>query len=301
MQAFAEATEEDRRLLEAATEAARAAAAVHRDGVPGSGRHAFSLKGRADFVTEVDREAERRCLDVLHERFPDHRVLAEEGTQAEGPRRRGVGHDGETGAPVRWIVDPLDGTTNWMHGYPEYAASVAAVDDRSLRVGVVLNSATDELFQAVRGAGAVRDGAPISVSGVSELEMALVGTGFPFKKPEVLEPYLATLGRVITRTSGARRAGSAALDLCDLACGRLDAFFEYWLQPWDVAAGALVLREAGGVFEPLEVEGLASGPPADPVAVELRPGAYLATNGRLREQFRALVEGEERAEGAGDG
>lgn len=292
MKAFPEATQEDRQLVEVATDAARAAAEAHREGVPERDPEAFALKGRADFVTEVDREAERRCVQVLLDRFPDHAVLAEEGTRESGRSPTGGGRGAESHAPVRWIVDPLDGTTNWMHGYPEYAVSVAAVDREGLRVGVVLNSAAGELFQALRGAGAVRDGAPIAVSRTEDLEMALVGTGFPFKKPGVLEPYLATLGRAITRTSGVRRAGAAALDLCDLACGRLDAFFEYWLMPWDVAAAALVVREAGGVFEPLEVEGVETGPPADPVARELRPGAYLASNGPLLESFRALVEGE---------
>lgn len=298
MQAFPDASTEDVDLLEAATRAARAAAEVHREGAASPEREAHALKGRADFVTEVDREAERRCVDVLRDRFPDHAILAEEGT--EGTARASNGSDdassgpseaGDEPAPVRWIVDPLDGTTNWMHGYPEHAVSVAAADGAGLRIGVVLNSATGELFQAVRGAGATLDGRGVSVSGVDELDLALVGTGFPFKKPGVLRPYLDTLGRVIMTTSGARRAGSAALDLCDVACGRLDAFFEYWLMPWDVAAGALIVREAGGTFEPLEVPGLETGPPADPGASELRAGGYLAANGALLAAFRALVAG----------
>lgn len=297
IQAFPDASSEDADLLEAATRAARAAGEVHRERAPSAGRDAHALKGRADFVTEADREAERRCVAVLRERFPDHSVLAEEGTPGTEPARgEEAGWSAAEGggtrtdpAPVRWIVDPLDGTTNWMHGYPEHAVSIAAADAGGLRVGVVLNTATGELFQAVRGAGARLDGRPVTVSEVAELDLALVGTGFPFKKPEVLQPYLATLGRVITTTSGARRAGSAALDLCDVACGRLDAFFEYWLMPWDVAAGALMVREAGGVFEALEVGGLQVGEPADPVATELRAGGYLAANRALLEPFRALL------------
>lgn len=285
MQAFPDASTEDVELIETATRAARAAAEAHREGVPSADPGAHVLKGRADFVTEVDREAERRCVAVLEERFPGHSVLAEEGT-------REAGSGGSGPAAVRWIVDPLDGTTNWMHGYPEHAVSIAAADADGLRVAVVLNSASGELFQAIRGAGARRDGRPVTVSEVDRLDLALVGTGFPFKKPEVLEPYLDTLGRIITTTSGARRAGSAALDLCDLACGRLDAFFEYWLMPWDVAAGALMVREAGGTFEPLEVPGLEAGASADPVATDLRPGAYLAANRALLAPFRALVAGD---------
>lgn len=286
MQGFPDLSTDDDVLLDAGVAAARAAEEVHRDGAASGASRLYDLKGRADFVTEVDREAERRCVGLLRERFPDHAVLAEEGTQEDDGRPGAL-----AAAPVRWIVDPLDGTTNWMHGYPEYAVSVAAVDDEGIRVGVVLNSAAGELFRAVRGHGARLDDRELAVSGVDELEMALVGTGFPFKKPEVLEPYLATLGRVITGTSGARRAGAAALDLCDVAAGRLDAFFEYWLQPWDVAAGALVVREAGGVFERLDVEGLVPGPPADPGATELRAGAYLAATPPLLEAFRALIRG----------
>ncbi len=301
MRDFPGISDEDEGLLEAATEAARAAAEVHAEARPD--RDAWTEKGRADFVTEVDREAERRVVGLLRGRFPDHAVLAEEDTQAEGrtaedgaaggarPADAPTGAPGAGSAPVRWIVDPLDGTTNWLHGYPEYAVSIAAVDDRGLRLGVVLNSATGELFRGVRGGGARRDGEPIRVSGVDDLRLVLAGTGFPFKKPGLMEAYLETLGRALRATSGVRRAGSAALDLCDLACGRLDAFFEYWLMPWDVAAGALILREAGGVFRPLEVPGLRAGEPADPGAPELRPGGYVAANDRILEAWLGIVEG----------
>jgi myo-inositol-1(or 4)-monophosphatase len=283
MRDFPGISDEDAELLEAATAAARAAAEAHAAARPD--RDAWTEKGRADFVTEVDREAERGVVGLLRARFPDHAVLAEEDTQAEGPD--------PGSAAVRWIVDPLDGTTNWLHGYPEYAVSIAAVDDRGLRLGVVLNSATSELFRGVRGAGARRDGEPIRVSGVDDLRLVLAGTGFPFKKPGLMEAYLATLGRALRATSGVRRAGSAALDLCDVACGRLDAFFEYWLMPWDVAAGALILREAGGVFRPLEVPGLQAGEPADPGAPELRPGGYVAANDRILQAWLGVVEGRE--------
>jgi len=238
---------EDGRLLATGLRAARSAADAHRVAErpePAS----WNEKGPADFVTEVDREAERRIVETIRQAFPDHAILAEEGT---GDRAT------STSPPLRWIVDPLDGTTNWLHGYPEHAVSVAAADADGLRVGVVLNSATGEAFAAVRGRGAWRDGEPIRVSGVDRLPLALVGTGFPFKRQELLPGYLVVLDRVLRATSGVRRAGAAALDLCDLACGRLDAFWEWWLMPWDVAAGALILREAGGRFAPLR-------PPAGP-------------------------------------
>jgi len=233
-------------MLHVARRAADAAALVHREGRGRFDPAEWTEKGRSDFVTEVDLEAERRIVEIIRESFPAHDVMAEEGTDASSSGTSGI----------RWIIDPLDGTTNWLHGYPEYAVSLAAEDEEGLLVALVLNSATGERFEATRGGGATLDGVPIRVSAVAELEHALVGTGFPFKKTEVLPDYLVTFERVLRETSGIRRAGAAALDLCDLACGRLDAFFEYWLMPWDVAAGALIVREAGGVFDRLEVPGL---------------------------------------------
>ncbi|MDT8436957.1 MAG: inositol monophosphatase family protein [Gemmatimonadota bacterium] len=286
-------------LLEAARAAATAAAEVHAEGRGRIDPSRWSEKGRADFVTEVDVEAERRIVAVLRDRFPDHAVLAEEASSDGGPEGVGPGGEGPGGTspdaaasptPVRWIVDPLDGTTNWLHGYPEYAVSLAAADAEGLRVGVVLNSATGERFEAVRDGGATLDGAPIRVSNQADLELALVGTGFPFKKIETLRAYLAVFERVLRATSGIRRGGSAALDLCDLAAGRLDAFFEYWLMPWDVAAGALIVREAGGVFEPLEVPGLPEAA-ADGGHGGLRPGGFLGANAALADTFRRLVSG----------
>jgi len=200
-------------------------------------------------VTEVDRESERLIVETILSRFPGHRILAEEGTAGDG---------GDPGAAlsagdILWIIDPLDGTTNWLHDYPEYAVSIAALDGEGLRAATVLNSARAEEFVAVRGCGATMNGDPIHVSGVEELRLALVGTGFPFKRAELLPDYLDTLGAVLAATSGVRRAGAAALDLCSLACGRLDAFWEHWLMPWDVAAGALIVTEAGGTFGGLPV------------------------------------------------
>lgn len=273
--------EEDEAFLEAAVRAAEEAAELHREEAGRLDPAEWGEKGTADFVTEVDREAERRIIRVLRSRFPDHEILAEEGTQGEvsaaqrqaSVARRGTLDEARApdarlpgapavqspdvargGPPVSWIIDPLDGTTNWLHGYPEYAVSIAALDERGPRVGVVLNSASGERFEAVRGRGSRRDGEPIRVSAVSRFGLALVGTGFPFRRLELLPAYLGMLERVLRAASGVRRAGSAALDLCDLACGRLDAFWELWLMPWDVAAGILIVREAGGVFGPLELE-----------------------------------------------
>ncbi len=258
---------------------------MHRAEAGGTDPSGWSEKGTADFVTEVDLESERRIVRTLRERFPRHRIVAEEGTQEEdGPETSGgrqsrapAGRpeaaerraearpepsDGARDRPdadvVHWIVDPLDGTTNFLHGYPEYAVSIAGIDEAGLRVAVVLNSATGERFEAVRGGGARRNGEPIRVSPLSRMRLALVGTGLPFKREELLPAYLGMFSRVLRATSGIRRGGSAALDLCDLACGRVDAFWELWLMPWDIAAGALIVREAGGSFGPLELEGEAA-------------------------------------------
>ncbi|MDP2470896.1 MAG: inositol monophosphatase family protein [Candidatus Palauibacterales bacterium] len=271
-------------LLETARRAAARAATIQSEARGQMDPSRWTAKGRSDFVTEVDTESERAIVSTLLERFPDHRVLAEEGSENESDHAE---------SPVRWIIDPLDGTTNWLHGYPEYAVSIAAEDEAGLRAAVVLNSATGELFEATRGGGARRDGHSIRASELARLDLALVGTGFPFKKLHVLPAYLETFSRVLRSTAGIRRAGAAALDLCDLACGRLDAFWEYWLMPWDVAAGALIVREAGGTFERMAVQGLETGEPggAGDGPAGLGPGAFLGANGDLIDEFRLLVNG----------
>jgi len=277
---------DDESLLETARRAAARAASVQRDARGTVDPANWTVKGRSDFTTEVDRESERVIVQTLLEVFPDHRVLAEEGTENESDAEQ---------PPVLWIIDPLDGTTNFLHGYLEYAVSIAAYDADGARAAVVLNSATGELFEATRGGGARRDGQDIRVSEMDDMDLALVGTGFPFKTLSVLPAYLETLARILRSTAGIRRAGAAALDLCSLACGRLDAFWEYWLMPWDVAAGALIVREAGGVFEELEVPGIGRGPSAAGLGIEvpagLGPAAFLGANALLVDEFRTLVKG----------
>ena len=281
----------DAQLVDAALTAARDAASLHRGEAGRPDPSEWSEKGTADFVTEVDREAERRIIGHLKARFPGHAFLAEEGTSDEG-------HE----PAIRWIIDPLDGTTNWLHEYPEYAVSLAALDQDGLRVAVVLNSATGDEFDAIRGRGARRNGESIQTSEIGDLRLGLIGTGFPFKRLELLPRYLRSLGDVLAHTSGVRRAGAAALDLCALAAGRLDAFWEFWLWPWDVAAGALIVREAGGVFEPLLIaddphvraaggEGgrfvrMCSGEVPDGV---LGGGAYIAANRHLLPALREVL------------
>jgi myo-inositol-1(or 4)-monophosphatase len=238
-------------LLLTALESARAAAAVHARHLGQVRVEEWSQKGVSDFVTHVDREAEARVLDRVLNRFPGHRILAEE---AESDRARtslvpmaGSGQPGFT-----WIIDPLDGTTNYLHGYPMYAASVAVAEAGVLQAGVVINSATGEEWTASRGGGAFRNGERIRVSGIDRLPRALLGTGFPFKALELLPRYTRQFAMALSGTSGVRRAGSAAIDLCHVATGWFDAFWELSLAPWDVAAGALIVREAGGVVTRLD-------------------------------------------------
>ncbi|HEX4936854.1 MAG TPA: inositol monophosphatase family protein [Gemmatimonadaceae bacterium] len=197
-------------------------------------------KGPADFVSEVDRGAERALGDVIRERHPDAVLIAEEGTP------------GAASAALTFVADPLDGTTTFLHGFPWYAVSIAALVNGELAAGAVLNVANGELFTAVRNGGARKNGQPIAVSKITEPSRSLLGTGFPFKHREGFAPFLKVLPGIMESTAGVRRPGSAALDLCDVACGRFEAFWEFRLAPWDVAAGILLVREAGGIVTDLD-------------------------------------------------
>jgi myo-inositol-1(or 4)-monophosphatase len=197
-------------------------------------------KGRNDFVSSADLAAEKAIIDVIHKHYPDHAIHAEES-----------GVNGESDHV--WIIDPLDGTTNYLHGLPVFAVSIGVQVNGRLEHGVVYDPMREELFTASRGEGAQLDDRKIRVSGRKEMELAVVGTGFPYRQADSeLEPYLAMLGQVVKNTSGVRRMGSAALDLCYVACGRFDAFWETGLQPWDLAAGTLIIREAGGIVSALD-------------------------------------------------
>lgn len=191
------------------------------------------LKGAIDLVTEIDLACEAAIREVLAKHTPDVPVLGEEGGGAEG-------------ATTRWIVDPLDGTTNFVHGFPFFCVSIALERDGVLEAGVVIDGVRGEVFAAARGRGATADGQRIRVSDTRELASALVGTGFPYDSREKAAFYLTFVQRALERTQGIRRAGAAALDLAMVACGRLDAFWEFRLSPWDVAAGQLLVEEAGG-------------------------------------------------------
>jgi myo-inositol-1(or 4)-monophosphatase len=229
-----------RQLLAAAQLAADRAAAFLRREEGRRGPAEWSEKGRADFVTEVDREAERLIAATLLAAAPGSTVVGEELTPG-----------GATNG-LSWIVDPLDGTTNYLHRFPYYAVSIAAARDGELLVGLVHHVPPGIRYHAVAGGGAFQDGTPIRVSTVSDPRHALVGTGFPFKYVDQLPQYQAQFAAVLKSAAGVRRPGSAALDLCDVASGRFDGFWELVLAPWDVAAGTLIIREAGGTVTGLD-------------------------------------------------
>lgn len=190
-------------------------------------------KGRNDFVTAVDRGAEREIIQTIHKVYPQHAILAEEG-----------GLIGEN--EVVWIVDPLDGTTNFLHQLPHFAVSIGIQVKGRLEHGVIYAPCTQDLYIASRGAGATLNNRKMRVSGLKDLDQALVGTGVPIRAP-TLDAYAPMLKSIVGSTAGVRRAGSAALDLAYVAAGRLDAFWEINLKPWDMAAGLVMVQEAGGM------------------------------------------------------
>lgn len=199
-------------------------------------RLAIETKGRNDFVTVVDRQAESEIIAAIQRAFPDHGILAEE-----------TGLNGNDASPYKWVIDPLDGTTNFLHGYPQFAVSIGVLNNGRLDQAVVFDPLRNEMFTASRGEGAKLNDRRIRVSKTSKMENALVGTGFPFRSYENLESWIDCFREILPKTSGVRRAGSAALDLAHVASGRLDGFWEIGLSPWDIAAGCLLIQEAGGM------------------------------------------------------
>jgi myo-inositol-1(or 4)-monophosphatase len=194
----------------------------------------IQTKDRNDFVTEVDQNAEREIISILHKAYPGHGFLAEES-------------GAHAGNDYEWIIDPLDGTTNFLHGFPQFAVSIALRHKGRLEQAVVYNPLSQELFTASRGSGAFLNERRIRVSQQKGLEGALLGTGFPFKAQQHLDAYLGMFRALFPDTAGIRRPGSAALDLAYVAAGRLDGFWEIGLNVWDMAAGVLLIQEAGGI------------------------------------------------------
>jgi len=260
-----------REFLDVAIEAAREAGAIllsEFDRPP-----TITYKGEVDLVTQADRRSEDCVVTRLRANFPKHAIVGEE-SGGHAPQAESKGEQ-----PPRfcWYVDPLDGTTNFAHGYPCWAVSIALVENDEPIVGVVFNPIAREMFTAVRGEGAWLDQKPIHVSKIDRLAISLLGTGFPTHK-RVQNPNIHYYWRFTLSSHGVRRDGSAALDMCSVACGRFDGFWEFGLKPWDTAAGTLIVREAGG-----RVTNFAGRP--------YQPGERecLASNGLIHEEMRALA------------
>ena len=232
---------ERRALLSTCVAAAVRAADVVRAGAERRSTLAWESKSRSDFVSDIDRDSESALADVIAQRHPDAILLAEEGSP-----------DASAAHGLVFVADPLDGTTNFLHGVPWYAVSIAALVDGVIAAAAVMNVANGALFTASAGGGARHAGAPMRVSGITNPSQALIATGFPFSREEEITRYLPMLPAVMRSTAGLRRAGAAALDLADVACGRFEAFWELRLSPWDIAAGLLLVREAGGIVTTLE-------------------------------------------------
>jgi myo-inositol-1(or 4)-monophosphatase len=223
-------------MLNIAVRAARQAGNVIARSFPHVDSLSVDTKSRNDFVSDVDRLAEQEIINTIRKAYPDHAILAEES-----------GHsDNGSSSDYEWIIDPLDGTTNFLHGFPQFAVSIALRYRGRLDQAVVYDPISQDLYTASRGGGAQLNGRRIRVTSRKTLEGALLGTGFPFKRQELLEPFLETFKAMFGDTAGIRRPGSAALDLAYVAAGRLDGFWEFSLKPWDMAAGALLIQEAGG-------------------------------------------------------
>ncbi|MGA8773358.1 MAG: inositol monophosphatase family protein [Terriglobales bacterium] len=231
----------------------------------------IEYKGSADLVTIADRQSEALILSRIREHFPAHDVMGEEGTRIE------------TGSDYKWYVDPLDGTTNFAHGYPVFCVSLGFEYRGQLVAGVIYDPTRDEMFAAGKGTGAKLNGAPLGVSSTPRLAESLIGTGFPSHKRHK-NPNIYFYHQLTLHSHGVRRAGSAALDLCNVAAGRYDGFWEFNLNPWDTAAGVLVVEESGG-----RVSDFAGGP------FQIASHETLATNGHIHEEllaeFQAIFAG----------
>ncbi|HWP23311.1 MAG TPA: inositol monophosphatase family protein [Candidatus Binatia bacterium] len=251
--------------LNTAWEAANAAGEIIRSNW--NRPRSIDYKGAIDLVTSIDTECERTIVETIRRNHPGHAILAEEETRLTGPKDE-----------YRWIVDPLDGTTNFAHGYPQVSVSIALQHGEQTIIGLVYDPLRRECFRAIKDQGATLNGAPIRVSQVNELDKALLATGFPYDRREHADHYLEFFKAFLIRCQGIRRAGSAALDLCYLACGRIDGFWELKLKPWDTAAGALIVAEAGGKFSDF------SGKP-----FSIHGEQTLASNGLIHDEMLGVV------------
>ena len=255
-------------LLEVACEAARQAGSL-LESRTGKILEIRKKTSAVDLVTEMDLRSEQVIVDCILRHFPGHEILAEEKGQTSGQR----------GSAYRWIIDPLDGTTNYAHGYPMFCVSIAVTVDGAVTAGAIYHPPMKEMFSATRGGGAWLNGRQLSVSEVDELGEALTVTGFPYDVRTPPHTNLNYFTRFLTATRAVRRDGSAALNLAYIAAGRFDGFWELKLQPWDIAAGLLLVEEAGG-----KVTGFAGSPP------DIYGKEIVASNGRIHQQMLRLLE-----------
>jgi myo-inositol-1(or 4)-monophosphatase len=255
-------------MLEIAMRAAREAGVILQE----YAARGFQItnKGRINLVTEADLASERHIKDLISSHFPTHRILAEES---------GASADTETPGDYCWIIDPLDGTTNFSHGFPCYAVSLG-VEHRGVMVaGVIYDPTRNEMFAAEQGAGATLNGERLRVSDIDHLERALLVTGFPYDVRERMDVYLPAWRKFLERAQGVRRLGAAAIDMCAIAAGRMDGFWELGLHAWDTAAGWIIIEEAGGLVTKMD------GSPFDNYSASL-----LCTNGKIHEEMLAVLE-----------
>ncbi|MEW6776880.1 MAG: inositol monophosphatase family protein [Bdellovibrionota bacterium] len=252
--------------LETAVQAAKAAGKIQLEHYQKIDR--ITYKGEVNLLTHVDLACEKTIKDIIRAQYPGHEILAEESDLEK-----------KDGSPFRWIVDPLDGTTNYAHGYPLFASSIALVHEGAAVAGVVFNPLLNELFSATKGGGAFLNGAPIKVSGVQLAREALFTTGFAYDRRERIDHYLSIFRDFKRLGHGVRRGGAASVDLCYLACGRVDGYWEEKLKPWDVAAGSLLVTEAGGKVTNFD------GSPLDLYGENL-----CASNGRIHEEMLCLLK-----------
>jgi myo-inositol-1(or 4)-monophosphatase len=267
---------EYKKLLDVATTAAQIGSEVLLSAAYSRDALHIDAKAEFDFVTEVDRAAEQKIINHILSIFPNHQILAEEQTY--------TWNDSRTLTPevIQWIIDPLDGTTNYIHGVPNFAISIAARKNDEIVVGTVLDPVRGEIFTAMAGGGAFLNGTPIRVSDSTQLHDSLLSTGFPFRAKLRINSYLRMFRDFFNNVRDIRRMGSAALDLAYVAAGRFDGFWEYGLSPWDYAAGCLLVREAGGIF---------SGFTANENFWET--GNILASNGNIHQAMREIILAQE--------
>ena len=230
----------------------------------------INKKGAIDLVTEADLRSEEKVVSTIRAAFPDHTILAEESGLKEGTPE------------YRWLVDPLDGTTNFAHQVPIFCISIAFAARDNIRVGIVLNPINGELFTATRDGGAQRNGKPIQVSSTARISDSLLVTGFPYNLREIFDQIVTRYASCLRAAQGIRRLGSAALDLCYVACGRFEGFWEQNLKPWDTAAGSLIAAEAGGRVTDFSNQGF-----------QVDAKEILATNGQIHDEMLSLLRLEE--------